>query len=78
MAVRWRCPSCSMATIEPDPLRQDEYLVCSSCEARVSREETLCLVCDSPGPLRPRGTVHVQCRVCGEMQMMFAEIRAAG
>lgn len=77
MAVRWRCPSCGEAAIEADPLGILDGIVCSSCETSFAREAALCFVCDSPDALRRRDSIHVQCRVCGESQMMFMEIRAA-
>lgn len=78
MAVRWRCPACGAATIEPDPLRENDHVQCAECRAEMPRSESLCCVCDSPDPWRARGTVHVQCQVCGTTQMIFADIRATG
>lgn len=78
MAVRWRCPSCGVAVVDTYPLAIRDRFICASCEAQVARVETLCFVCDAPGALRLRDSLHVQCRVCGETQMLFGEIRAAG
>ena len=78
MAVRWRCPQCRTATIEPDPLREADHVQCGSCRQIVRRSDSLCYVCESPDPWHRQGTVHVRCLVCGTTQMIFAEIRAAG
>ena len=78
MAVRWRCPMCREAGVDADPLRVEDEVVCSSCDGVIPRDAALCFVCDAPDALRMRDTIHVQCRVCGETQMVFMEIRAAG
>lgn len=47
---------------------------CDGCAAEIERTEMLCILCDAPDPLRPRGTIHVECRACGERQMIFAAV----
>ncbi|HVR42172.1 MAG TPA: hypothetical protein VMS56_01900 [Thermoanaerobaculia bacterium] len=76
MAVRWRCPRCGCGTVESDPFF-GEAVRCGGCGEEIDRREVLCIVCDEPDPLRRRGTVHVECRGCGERQMIFAEAPAA-
>ncbi|MGH9459064.1 MAG: hypothetical protein ACRD2J_15630 [Thermoanaerobaculia bacterium] len=76
MAVRWRCPGCEGERVETDPFGL-ERVVCGECGRELAREEALCVVCDAPGALKARDSVHVQCRTCGSAQMIFADILVA-
>lgn len=73
MAVRWRCPECGSESVENDPFGLDTVR-CEGCQCEVQRPAALCFVCDAPGGLRARDSVHVQCRICGDMQMIFAVV----
>jgi ribosomal protein S27E len=77
MAVRWGCPGCGAEAVEEDPFSLDE-LRCGQCGTASARGAVLCIVCDAPDALHPRDSIHVQCRVCGETQMIFAPMRSAG
>ncbi len=76
MAVRWGCPGCGAEAVEDDPFSLDD-LRCGRCGAASARREVLCIVCDAPDALHPRDTLHVQCRCCGQTQMIFATVLAA-
>lgn len=72
MAVRWGCPECGANEIEEDPFA--EALRCGRCGEVIPRRAALCVACDAPGALHPRDTIHVECRRCGERQMIFAPL----
>ena len=76
MAVRWGCPGCGAEAVEDDPFSL-ESLTCGRCGKASRREEVRCIVCEAPDALHPRDTIHVQCRACGEMQMIFAPLLRA-
>lgn len=73
MAVQWGCPDCGARGVAADPFALDT-LHCPACAGSFERASALCIVCDAPGALRLRDSIHVQCRVCGEMQMIFARV----
>lgn len=75
MAVRWGCPGCGAEGIEDDPFALDT-LRCGRCGDVTPRRDVLCVACDAPDALHPRDTVHVECRHCGERQMIFAPVLA--
>lgn len=75
MAIQSRCPGCESVIVHDDPFSCP--CRCSHCDAAITLETTLCVVCDQVNPWRYRDSLHVWCTGCGHTQMIFSHLKSA-
>lgn len=73
MAIEWRCPVCE-SVCRCDEFVEAAEVSCIRCSQTIRRDETLCVVCDSPNPWRHRDSLHLQCAECGNTQTWYSHL----
>lgn len=69
--VVWRCPVCR-ERLTSEIFDLQGVLECGACGAECLVRAALCEVCEEPGALRLRDSVHFGCRECGKTQTWYS------
>lgn len=69
--IVWRCPSCR-ERVSCEIFDLTGVLECGTCGAECRTPDVLCEVCETPGALRLRDSLHFACRECGTVQTWYS------